>query len=316
MRVGYLPLVISSAFVVSCAHPVADVPIAEGSVIDAHYHAGWQSLDAEQRYAERIAEMRANDIAVSTLFITSKGQLDTWLESNPGQFIAGPMVPCPALDTQERFCFDEDDGWVDTDWLEDEIRKGRVRLIGEVLTNYYGIPPADPRLKPYFSLALKYDIPVLAHTNDGPPQGRGPRRHDGCCPDFDGAMGNPDLWRPVLDEYPGLRLVLQHSGFPVAATPEGEARLGETISLMKDYPQVYADMSVLNAIWDEESYRDGVMAFKRAGLLDRVIYGSDNNDPQVTYARLRRMTFLDESERQGILRDNAVRFFRLNSHNR
>ncbi len=36
--------------------------------------------------------------------------------------------------------------------------------MGEIGTQYSGLPPNDPALKPYFALAEKLDLPVHIHT--------------------------------------------------------------------------------------------------------------------------------------------------------
>ena len=124
-------------------------------------------------------------------------------------------------------------------------------------------------------------------------------------------MGDPDLWRPVLERYPDLKLVLQHSGFPYPAGPDGKVYLAQTIALLRDYPQVMIDVSILDSVWDEDSYRLGMTRFQEAGVLDRIMFGSDNTDAAIVFERLGRLEFLDESERRAILYDNAARFFGL-----
>jgi len=289
------------------------VPAESVGVIDTHYHAAWQNGDDAAGLEARLEEMDAKGISVSALFVTSEDDLDLWFDAAPRRFIAGPMFPCPPLDGEQLFCFDDNDGWPDLAWVERELQSGRIGLLGELTLNYYGIPPTDPRLDPYFALAARYDVPVLAHTNSGPPPRRGPRRYEGCCPDYDPAMGDPALWRPVLEKYPGMRLVLQHSGFPYPAGPGGKVYLEETFALMRDYPDVYADMSVLNALWDEDSYRLAMQKVVEAGMIERIMFGSDNNDPTVVFERLARMEFLSDTDRRAILHDNAARFFRLDA---
>ncbi|WP_260482659.1 amidohydrolase family protein [Sphingomicrobium flavum] len=293
-----------------CASVSSGNASAKPKIFDAHYHASWQLSDDAAARDERIAQMRAHNIVGTTLFITSRDDLDHWPSGLPGRVIAGPMMPCPPLTAEQLFCFDDAEGWPDLGWLESELQAGRIGLIGELPTTYFPIAPSDPRLDPYFALAIKYDVPVLSHTNAGPPPKLGPRRFEGCCPDFDGRMGDPDLWRPVLQKYPEMRLVLQHVGFPFPAAPGAENYLDATVQLLKDYPGVYADMSVLNALWDEESHMMGVQRFVEEGLIDRVMFATDNNDPAIIIDRLERLDVLTDAHRQGIYYDNAARFFR------
>ena len=43
------------------------------------------------------------------------------------------------------------------------------RPMGEVISQYAGIPPDDERLEPYWSLAEELDIPVEIHVGPGQP---------------------------------------------------------------------------------------------------------------------------------------------------
>ncbi len=148
------------------------------------------------------------------------------------------------------------------------------------------------------------------------PPARGPAATRTAVPIFDGEMGNPALMRPVLERFPTLRVVLQHSGFPYPAAPGGRTYWDETISLMRDYPNVYADMAVLNGVWDEESHRMALKRFVDEGLIDRIMFGSDNFPVDKIIARLRAIEFLTDAQRTGILHDNAARFLRLDDRGR
>ncbi|MEE9264388.1 MAG: hypothetical protein V3V11_08030 [Vicinamibacteria bacterium] len=45
-----------------------------------------------------------------------------------------------------------------------EYAAGRLTAMGEIGTQYSGLPPNDPALEPYFALAEKLDLPVHIHT--------------------------------------------------------------------------------------------------------------------------------------------------------
>lgn len=280
-------------------------------VIDAHHHADWPGKDDQPALEATLAEMDENNIVLTALFITTPDDVENWIEAAPGKFIAGVLLPCPPLTEGTLFCFPDTDGWPDKEWLEAGFQSGAIGGLGEMTLNYYGIPATDPRLDDYWELAAKYDVPVFVHTNAGPPPGAGPRHYDGCCPNFDGAMGDPSLLRPALERYPELRVSLQHSGFPVSAAPGGKDYLEETLSLMRDYPNVYADMTVLNSLWDEESHREALHRFIDEGMADRIMFGTDNQPAASIIARLNSFEFLTDAQRRGILYDNAARFLRL-----
>jgi predicted TIM-barrel fold metal-dependent hydrolase len=47
--------------------------------------------------------------------------------------------------------------------------KGRLAVLGEVLNQYAGIAPDDPRMEPYWALAEELDVPVGIHLGPGHP---------------------------------------------------------------------------------------------------------------------------------------------------
>lgn len=307
-----LALLVLTACTAAVSDPIVRTTARDtGAIIDSHFHAAWPGDDDAAGLAARLTEMEGNGIGVSTLFITTPDDLEKWVEAAPGKFIAGPMLPCPRLDKDRLFCFPDSGGWPDLAWLESEIKTGRIGLLGEMLFSYAGVAPNDARMEPYWALAEKDDIPVMVHTNSGPPPGRGPRRHDGCCPDFNDNMGDPALMRPVLSRHPKLRVSLQHSGFPTPGAPDGRTYWDETIGLMRDYPNVHADRSVLNAVWDEEEHKLALQRFIDEGLVDRIMFGSDNFPAETILARLEVIDSLSDAQRQAILHDNAARFFRI-----
>lgn len=284
-------------------------------VIDVHRHATWPWSEDEPYFAETIAEMDANKVITSILSITDYDDVD-WGSAAAGRFIVGVSVPCPRNLAKPRYtCFPSSEGWADLAWLERQVRAGHVRAIHEVAPNYYGISAGNPRLDPYFALAHRYKIPVGIHTQRGPaPGGRNSTRSDpNCCPDYDPAMGNPALLRPVLDRYPGLKLWIQHVG-------SGRGDYGpyweETLALLRDYPEVYLDLSITNGAMPVEQYEAALMRLIEAGFGDRIMFGSDNLPIAPILKRIDGFSWLSQDQRRAIRHDNAARFFGLVSDGR
>lgn len=105
---------------------------------------------------------------------------------------------------------------------------GEVMLIGEVVTQYFGISPDSPALEGLWSVAEELDLPVSLHIGPGPPgaaylPGLGYRAR----------MSNPLLLEDVLVRHPKLRLNLMHAGYPM---------LDDTLALLYAHPQVYVDV--------------------------------------------------------------------------
>lgn len=295
---SFLPLLIAG-LAASTAAPI----------IDVHRHASWpETPDAPYR-DQTLTEMDAHGVQIAMLSIHDYDDVAEWVSAAPDRFIAGVKVPCPRNLGEPRYrCFPSSEGWADLDWLETQIRAGRIGAIHEVAPNYYGIGPGNPRLDPYFALAHRYKIPVGVHTQRGPaPGGRNSTRSDAnCCPDYDPAMGNPALLRPVLDRYPGLKLWIQHVG-------SGRGDYGpywpETLSLLTDYPNVYVDLSITNGAMPVPQYEATLAKLIEAGFGDRIMFGSDNLPIAAILERLRTMKWMSERQRRAILYDNAARFF-------
>lgn len=129
----------------------------------------------------------------------------------------------------------------------------------------------------------------------------GPRRHEGCCPEYRGEYGDPELLRPVLERHRKLRVVLQHAGFDY---------VDETLALMRDFPNVYIDMSVLNSVGPRPLHDSSLRRFVDAGLAGRIVLGSDDQDYAPIIERIEGAAFLTPEQRRGIYYDNAARFLR------
>ena len=276
-------------------------------IIDVHKHASWPGADDAAARNALLAEMDAEGIVLSLLHINEPGDVQGWLQAAPGRFIGGPAMPCSPT-PQEPFyrCFADTRGWPDLGWLEREIAAGRIGLLGELLFVYTGDHPDDVKMRPYWALAAKYDVPVAIHINRGPPPGVGPRSDPRCCPGFNGEMGNPDLLRPILARHPGLRILLQHVGPPGPLTFDAE-----THALLKDYRTVYFDMSILNSTLAPAAHAAELKRIIGAGFGDRLMFGSDTRPAAPILRVLEGFDWLTPEQRRAILYDNAARFLRL-----
>lgn len=300
-------LVLAGALLISGCATLPGAPEGPQRIIDMHRHTPWPGeSDAEGR-ALIAGEMAKANVVIAALFITGREDVAAY-EEGQGRFLLSPMFPCPPLTADRKWCAAEEAGPMpDLAWLERELAAGRLNGIGELTFNYAGMRPDDPAMAPYWALAARYDVPAFVHTGRGPGPGLGPRRHSGCCPSYDGEMGNPALLRPVLARHPGLRIVLQHAGIDF---------IDETIALMRDYPQVYADMSVLNSVLARELHDASLRRLVDAGLADRIMLGSDDLDYGPIIERIEGAAFLTPAQRRGIYHDNAARFLRLDRSGR
>ncbi len=189
----------------------------------------------------------------------------------------------------------------DIEVLRHEFESGRVRVLGELGLPYLGLAPNDPHLERYLALAEQFDIPVALHTGAGPP--RAP--YEG-APKSRVTLGNPLLLEDVLVRHPKLRVYLMHAGEPWF---EG------TVAIMTTYPQVYADIGVLDWAYPPDVFCDYLQKLVRRGLGKQLMFGSDQTVwPEMigrAIATVESAPGLTESQRRDIFYNNAARFLRL-----
>lgn len=274
-----LPLLLASC---------ASTPLA--GIVDTHLHGAPDPV-------AQLDTLRASGITM-VLVSTSWEDQQRYIDGKPLRVLRGLMFPCPRgkVPYSLQNCHTDGREWPGIEWAEEQVKAGRIDFFGEILTQYHGISPADPRMDPYYSLATRYDLPVGIHTGSAGP--------DHGSPNFREDLGNPALVREVLVRHPGLRLWIMHAGAPF---------FDETIALMHEHPGVYTDISVINNpdIVPPQAFAAMMRALVDAGLGDRIMFGSDNADIAVTLGSLDALPFLDASQKQAILHGNAERFFRI-----
>lgn len=278
-------------------------------VIDVHRHAPRLGADDDSARREMLESMTRSNVRTTLLFINEPADIEDWAIASPNRFIAGVAMPCWRNRDESYYCFPETGGWPSLDWLERELAAGRVRALGEMLFNYAGVHPDDRRMRPYWALAAKYDVPVLVHSGRGPGPGQGPREDEGCCVAYDGSLGNPELLRPVLDRHPNLRIALLHFG--AGEPPEHAYFHDEALALLRDYPSVYVDLTIVNSLAPPKVYAAELRRLIDAGFGDRIMFGTDNLPAELILDRLAAIDWLSDGQRRAILFENAARFLRV-----
>lgn len=304
MKRWIFPACLALCTALSCAH-------ATGPIIDVHRHATWPGSDDAAYREQTLAEMDAHGVVLALLSLTEYSDVTDWLAEAPDRFLAGPLLPCPRNLAEPRYrCFVEDEGWADLGWLREQAESGKVAVLHEVTISYAGLSPANPRLAPYWSLAAELDLPVSIHTQRGPGPGakHSLREDPACCPDYDPAMGNPALLRPVLERHPGLRVWISHVG---AGRGDHPPFPEETLALLRGFPNVYVDLAITNGAMPFEQYEATLRQLVDAGFGNRIMFGSDNLPIAPILKRLDQVEWLTEAQRRAILYDNAARFLRL-----
>jgi predicted TIM-barrel fold metal-dependent hydrolase len=198
--------------------------------IDVHLHSNYSSYAGEMNRVfpilsklkpanspddllqRTVSAMDKHNI-VKGLVSGSPESVDRWKKSYSDRFITSIGIGGDPIEPS-------------IDFLRKEHEKGNLSWLGEISTQYQGISPNDPKLDPYFALAVEIDIPVLIHTCGG----------GGPNPDFRLKAGNPLLLEDVLKKYPTLRIWLENAGYPF---------INEMKALMGHFPNVYGDLSTV-----------------------------------------------------------------------
>lgn len=258
------------------------------NVFDVHLHG-------EVSAKEQISGLKASGVKGIAISTSWKEQQQYAAENNL-DVLHGLLVPCPAgkVPYSLQQCFEDGKEWPDPIWVEQQIRGKKIDFIGEVLTQYQGISSSDSMMFPYYALAEKYGLPVGIHTGSAGP--------DHGCAQFREDMGNPALVKAALERFPRLKIWLMHGGAPFVK---------ECMELMKTYPGVYADISVLNnsRIVPPNDFAGIMKGFMDAGLENRLMFGSDNAPIQSTIDAVDKLDFLSADQKGKIFYKNARTFF-------
>ena len=180
-------------------------------------------------------------------------------------------------------------------------QSGRLDVVGEIVTQYQGIAPADERLEPYWAALEAADIPAGIHVGPGPPGvvylGSG---------NYRAHMHSALTIEEVLVRHPKLRVYLMHAGYPL---------LDDLLATLYAHPQLYVGVGVIVYTQPREDFYRYLKAIVDAGFGRRVMFGSDQMVWPETIGRSIRVIeeapFLTDEQKRDILFNNAARFLRL-----
>lgn len=130
---------------------------------------------------------------------------------------------------------------------QDELRLRGV-TISPALQDFH---PADTRAMALYEESLRRGLPVVFENEYR-------------CPAAKLEYARPALLDEVAREYPSLRLIIAHMGFPY---------LNETVALLSKHENVYADVSgLVRRPW---TCYNALMAAFELGVMDKLLFGSD-----------------------------------------
>ena len=216
-------------------------------------------------------------------------RVEAWIKAQPDRLIPAVWLQLGEKDT------------LSPDAIRARHAMGRLAVLGEVLNQYEGISPDDPRMEPYWALAEELDVPVGIHIGPGPPGViyLGAIR-------YRARLHSALTLEEVLVKHPRLRVYIMHAGFPM---------LDDLLAVLYAHPQVYVDVGVIVFIQPRPAFYRYLQGIVDAGFGDRVMFGSDQMVwPGVierALAVIEAAPFLSREQKRGILYDNAARFLRL-----
>jgi hypothetical protein len=271
-------------------------------VIDVHWHA-----PLKEQMAATLDAMKSVNVKYAVL-IGTYTQLGETSADNSLTILASLTFPCengkmPNIGLQ---CFEDGGAFPPVNQLREQIKAGKIKVLGELNAQYLGIAPNDSRLEPYYALAEETDVPVGIHLGIGPPgvAYAASRFPPVKSPNYRGAAGSPMLLEEVLTKHPKLRLYAMHAAYPFR---------DEMIYMLYMHPQLYVDVSVLQWVIPRAAYYSYLKALVEAGFGKRIMFGSDGNADKLKdgVKAIMDADFLTAGQKSDILYNNAASFFRL-----
>jgi len=222
--------------------------------------------------------------------VTSGARLDKWRVAGGERIVPAlmfgfgmPNVPTPA---QVRQSFVEK----------------KYAVFAEVVIQYDGVSPSDPKFEPYLAVAEELDVPVGIHIGPGPPGA--PYFPD--WPNYRARLSSPLVLEEALVRHPKLRVYIMHAGWPM---------LDDLLAVLWVHPQVYVDIGIIDYALPRKEFHRYLRTIVEAGFGKRVMFGSDqmNWPGMIEYAldSIESADFLTAGQKRDILYNNAARFLRL-----
>lgn len=207
-----------------------------------------------------------------------------WVTDHPDRFLPS-YFPSPTID---------DASW-DFDTFKREAGRGRWRALGEVNHGWMVRPLEDPLLFPYYEVCERRGLPVVLHT--GPD---GVNNYD-----YDVALTDPLRLRPVLRQFPKLRVVLYHMGWP---------HFDHALYMSYAFGNVFLEVGAVVWLFPKLTQRMMTETVDAIGS-DRLLFGTDQMLwPQMIPKAVQAVSSaenLSERDKRRILWDNSAALFGL-----
>jgi len=145
-----------------------------------------------------------------------------------------------------------------------------------------GYPPYHEKLYEAYGYAEAKDIPVIAHCS------RGGVRHKKLPKNLTISYTDPDNYKKILKDFPGLRICMGHFGgihdwenylndpWNESSKPESKSWLSKIMDMIRsgEYPNLYTDISYTIFLYEENSKLLKVL-LENKRIREKVLFGSD-----------------------------------------
>ena len=117
--------------------------------------------------------------------------------------------------------------------IANAVDEGRIKVIGELLGIYQGIPFDDTSYQRLYAIADTFSLPVFIHT------GIVPRQIFQYYPKYGFELSNPVHLKPILESYPNVNFNAAHFGISNHDDYDFEV---EMLTMMGDYENLWVDI--------------------------------------------------------------------------
>ena len=170
----------------------------------------------------------------------------------PNEYVAEQVARYPELYFGASVHPNRPDALNQLNWSKDN---GAVLV--KWLPNIQGMNPSNERYIPYYEKLIDLDLPLLVHTGNEESFTR-----------TDDSLGDPELLKLPLSM--GVKVIAAHVAS--SGKSDGYENIDRLISMMDDYPNLYADISSLTQVNKRKNLRKVINEKKLRG---RLLYGTD-----------------------------------------
>lgn len=234
---------------------------------------------------ETIERMDANNVRQGLLSGNNK-MVQHWIERYPHRFFAS-FTPD----------FEFENHQVAAKRFEKGVEEGKWHAFGELMLPHMGRPLNDPILFPYYQVCERKGFPAVYHsgfTGQSPHLFVSPYR-------FRVELGYPLLLQDIVENFPKLKIVISHMGWPF---------FDQALYMLYTYPNVYLDTSAVNWFLGASVFERMLKEAVETAGSQHILFGSDQMLwPEKIAQALKPIVtadYLTNNDKGCILWDNAI----------